>query len=83
MVHLLAKKVKKVKKVKKIQAMGFNKQNIKLLDRPDCTCMMTHAFRSDFFAVAARLRQKISCWDVFLEDINKRRQTKFFFLSKL
>ena len=20
--------------------MGFNKQNIKLLDRPDCTCMM-------------------------------------------
>ena len=51
----------KVKASQNIQAMGFNKQNIKLLDRPDCTCMMTYAFRSDFFAVAARLRQKISC----------------------
>ena len=38
-----------------------------------CTCMMTHAFWSDFFAVATRLRHKISWWEVFLENLKKRR----------
>ena len=37
------------------------------------TCMtyIVYAFRSDFFAVAARLRHKISYFKVFLEDANK------------
>ena len=38
-----------------------------------------YAFRSDFFAVAARLRHEISYMKVFFEDITKSGD-KFFFL---
>ena len=43
---------------------------------------MAHAFKSDFCAVAAQLRHKISRWELFFEAVNKRQQIKFFYLSK-
>ena len=66
-------------KVKKLKQWFLTR---KTLLCTDCTCMMVHAFKSDFCAVAAQLRHKISRWELFFEAVNKRQQIKFFYISK-
>ena len=49
--------IRELQQSQKIQVMGsFRFLISKTLVFTDCTFMMTHAFRSDFFAVAARLK---------------------------